>query len=206
MKSGHIQSIDPRVNRLPQAENTPKAPLDQFATYEVFVQPAPGKPFRHEGAVHAPGLEMAYVLAKETFTRRFTCSSLSVANTRHVHILAPDPQETVQHAPPAPAAAHPATYEVYHLSKRGKQPVQAGTVTAATPQQALQEVWEQCHTSGKIMYAVWIIDHSNIRFTLPDEQDFWLTLPDKKFRDATDYKGGDKLKQFLDTAVTPPTP
>ncbi|HEY0769431.1 MAG TPA: hypothetical protein VGD31_03795, partial [Sphingobacteriaceae bacterium] len=60
-------SLDPRVNRLPKigvpGEISPKAPLDQFGTFEVFVQPKEGKPFQHEGPVHAPNLEMAYVLA-----------------------------------------------------------------------------------------------------------------------------------------------
>src|SRR5688572_31514920 len=85
-----INSLDPRVKRLPKigvpGQIEPKAPLDQFGTYEVFVQPKEGKPFQHEGIVHAPNIEMAYVLAKETFTRRFTCTSLYVADTRDVFV------------------------------------------------------------------------------------------------------------------------
>ena len=84
-----MKSLDPRVNRLPEigsGEITPKALLDQFGTFEVFVEPKTGKPFQHEGSIHAPNLEMAYVLAKETFTRRFTCSSLCVVDTRHVYV------------------------------------------------------------------------------------------------------------------------
>ena len=81
-----MKSLDPRVNRLPYSIDSPpmraKAPFDQFGTFEVFVQPREGKPFQHEGAVHAPDLELAFVLAKETFTRRFTCKSLFVAETR----------------------------------------------------------------------------------------------------------------------------
>ena len=83
-----MNSLDPRVTRLPEvnaSEPMAKAPLDQFGTYEVFVEPKEGKPFQHEGIVHAPNLEMAYVLAKETFTRRFTCSSLYVVDTRNVY-------------------------------------------------------------------------------------------------------------------------
>src|SRR3954465_10036886 len=83
-------SLDPRVNRLPKigvpGELTAKAPLDQFGTYEVFVQPKEGKPFQHEGAVHAPDLEMAYLLAKETFTRRVTVLPLYVADTQDVSV------------------------------------------------------------------------------------------------------------------------
>ena len=83
-----MKSLDPRVNRLPKTpqEIVPKAPLDQLGTFEVFVQPKEGKSFQHEGIVHAPELEMAYVWAKETFTRRFTCSSLFVVDTRNVFV------------------------------------------------------------------------------------------------------------------------
>ena len=43
-----MNSLDPRVNRLPlvgtPGEISPKAPLDQLGTFEVFVQPKEGKP------------------------------------------------------------------------------------------------------------------------------------------------------------------
>ena len=48
-----MNSLDPRVKRLPKTgqpgEILPKAALDQFGTFEVFVQPKAGKPFQHEG-------------------------------------------------------------------------------------------------------------------------------------------------------------
>jgi ring-1,2-phenylacetyl-CoA epoxidase subunit PaaB len=50
------------------------------------------------------------------------------------------------------------------------------------------------------MYNIWAVRTSDIRFTLPEEKELWLTLPEKKFRDASDYKGGDKLKEFLEKA------
>jgi ring-1,2-phenylacetyl-CoA epoxidase subunit PaaB len=43
-----------------------------------------------------------------------------------------------------------------------------------------------------------VIKEQDIRFTSPEENELWLTLPEKKFRDASDYKGGDKLKSFLE--------
>jgi phenylacetate-CoA oxygenase PaaH subunit len=80
-----MNSLDPRVNRLPEIKETPpKGQLDQLGTYEVFVQPKEGKPFQHEGIVHAPDLEMAFILAKESLTRRFQCISLFVTDTRNV--------------------------------------------------------------------------------------------------------------------------
>jgi ring-1,2-phenylacetyl-CoA epoxidase subunit PaaB len=196
MKSDPIKSLDPRVGRLPQTDNPTKQPLDQFSTFEVFVQPAPGKPFRHEGPVHAPGLEMAYVLAKEAFTRRFTCSSLFVADTHDVHVFAPD-EQALPTDDAASKAMTPSTFEIFQLTKRGKQSVQTGAIEAASPQQALALAHRQCTT---MPYAFWAIDRRAIRFTASEEQDFWQTLPDKKFRDAAAYKGGEKLQRFLDAS------
>ena len=197
MKSDPIKSLDPRVGRLPQTDNPAKPPLDQFSTFEVFVQPAPGKPFRHEGPVHAPGLEMAYVLAKEAFTRRFTCSSLFVADTHDVHVFAPDEQSSPVHDM-ADKVATSTTFEIFQLPKRGKQAVQTGAIEANSPQEALALAHRQC-TTTPMPYAFWAMDRRAIRFTSPEEQDFWQTLPDKKFRDAAAYKGGEKLQRFLDT-------
>jgi ring-1,2-phenylacetyl-CoA epoxidase subunit PaaB len=199
-----VKSLDPRVNRLPKidvpAHIETKAPLDQFGTFEVFVQPKDGKPFQHEGIVHAPNLEMAYVLAKETFTRRFLCSSLYVADTRNVYV-SPMTEGDVNAYDTIPedsqAGGDALTFEIYHLLKRGKQHIHAGTIYAATPQQAIGVAKNQLKPE-KIIYNIWAINTADIRFTTAEEKDLWLTLPEKKFRDASDYKGGDKLKEFLE--------
>jgi ring-1,2-phenylacetyl-CoA epoxidase subunit PaaB len=199
-----VNSLDPRVKRLPKTgqpfQINPKAPLDQFGTFEVFVLPKAGKVFQHEGIVHAPNLEMAYVLAKETFTRRFTCVSMYVADTRNVFV-SPMTEGNINVYDVLDAtsvnAGESGTFEIYHLSKRGKQHVHAGTVTAASPEEAFLVAKEKLK-GDKIIYNVWAIRTSDIRFTGDDDRDLWLTLPEKKFRDAGDYKGGDKLKDFLE--------
>jgi ring-1,2-phenylacetyl-CoA epoxidase subunit PaaB len=199
-----VKSLDPRVNRLPvigePEQILPKVPLDQFGTYEVFVQPKEGKPFQHEGIVHAPNLEMAFVLGKETFTRRFTCISLYVTDTRNVYVSpltdgAVNAYSLIHDIPEQ--AGEKTDYEIYHLLKRGKQHGHVGTVHAGTPQEAMAEAKNKFN-NDKIVLNVWAIRHSDIRFTNQEEQDLWFTLPEKKFRDASDYKGGDKLKEFLE--------
>ena len=180
-------------------EISPKAPLDQFGTFEVFVQPRAGKPFQHEGAVHAPNLEMAFVLAKETFTRRFTCTSLCVVDTRAVFV-SPMTEGTANAydliPPPAPAQGGHEAYEIYHLLKRGKQHIHAGTVYAVSPQQAISVAKNEF--GEKAVFNIWAVQQADIRFTTEAEKDLWLTLPEKKFRDAVEYKGGEKLKNFLE--------
>jgi ring-1,2-phenylacetyl-CoA epoxidase subunit PaaB len=199
-----MKSLDPRVNRLPvvgqPGQILPKAPLDQFGTFEVFVQPKEGKAFQHEGAVHAPNLEMAFVLAKEAFTRRFLCTSLYVVDTRNVYVSAMTDGTTnaydfVNDVPPQ--AGEKVSFEIYHLLKRGKQHQHIGAVLAVTPQEAMAEA-KRKYKGDKTVFNIWTIRTSDIRFTDANEKDLWLTLPEKKFRDASDYKGGDKLKEFLE--------
>lgn len=195
-----LKSLDPRVTRLPVVEIVkPKAPLDQFGTYEVFVEPKSGKPFQHEGAVHAPNLEMAYILAKETFTRRFTCSSLYVVDTRDVYVssMTEGEQNVFDLIEQSESTNGTSDFEIYQLIKRGKQYVFLGSVKAGTPQEAMAIAKTKLNT-GKIVYNLWAIEANKIRFTTEEEKEYWITLPEKKFRDAANYKGGDKLKRFLE--------
>lgn len=201
-----MNSLDPRVARLPKINEpvSPKVPLDQFGTFEVFVQPKEGKPFQHEGSVHAPDLELAWVLAKETFTRRFTCTSLYVVNTRDVYVspLTEGDKNAYDLLPEiTEQAGSKKDFEIYQLTKRGKQHVHVGTVQAVLPQEALVQA-AKLYNTGNIVYNVWAIATAAIRFTTPEEKELWLTLPEKKFRDASDYKGGDKLKNFLDRNIS----
>src|SRR6185295_14122283 len=135
-----MNSLDPRVNRLSintyPVSTEPKGPLDQFGTFEVFVQPKEGKPFQHEGIVHAPNLEMAYVLAKEAFTRRFVCVSLYVVETRNVHASPmlegeANVYNTIEDI--REQTGEKESFEMFHLAKRGKQHVHAGTSEAGSP-------------------------------------------------------------------------
>ena len=195
-----MKSLDPRVTRLPQVgEVKPKKPLDQLGTFEVFVQAKEGKPFQHEGPVHAPNLEMAYVLAKETFTRRFTCASLYVVDTRDVFVspTTEGNQSAYELIKSNSSSSPKKTFEIYQLAKRGKQHVNAGSVDAGTPEEAML-LAKDLFGTGKVIYNVWAIEKNKIRFTTDEEKDLWNTLPEKKFRDASDYKGGDKLKEFLE--------
>lgn len=202
-----MKSLDPRVNRLPHVGEPgsikPKAPLDQFGTFEVFVEPKEGKPFQHEGALHAPNLEMAYVLAKEAFTRRFTCSSLFVVDTRDVFVspMTDGQSNAYDQIKPVSKEGEPHSFEIFHLVKRGKQHVHVGSVLAGTAPEAMVQAKEKFN-QGKIVYNIWAIGTETIRFTQPEEKELWITLPEKKFRDASEYKGGDKLKEFLEKSKT----
>jgi ring-1,2-phenylacetyl-CoA epoxidase subunit PaaB len=197
-----MKSLDPRVNRLPalNQEIQAKAALDQLGTFEVFVQAKENKPFQHEGIVHASDIELAFVLAKETFTRRFTCISLFVTDTRDVYVSTTTEGNISAYDTLPPLIANDQEreeeYLILHLLKRGKQHVLVGEVTANSPQAAMHKSKETLN-DGKPVFNVWAIRKSAIRLTQPEEMVLWNTLPEKKYRDAADYKAGDKLTRFL---------
>jgi ring-1,2-phenylacetyl-CoA epoxidase subunit PaaB len=200
----NMDSLDPRVKRLQEIPaHVDKKPLDQFSTYQVFVQPKEGKPFQHEGIVHAPNLEMAYVLAKEAFTRRFLCVSLAVADTRNIHVspVTEGTENVFARLPATQKQEDPETsYEIYVQPRRGKQHIHTGKVSAPSAVEAMRKI--ETAVTGKPVCNIWAIQTSDFRFTNEQDRDLWLTLPEKKFRDATDYKGGEKLKSFLEKSKT----
>lgn len=204
-----MKSLDPRVTRLPEIsvpeQELSKSALDQFGTFEVFVKPKEGKPFQHEGSVHAPNLEMGYILAKETFTRRFSCSSLCVVATNEISVSPiTDGKQNIYDILEKPIVerGENTPFEIYHLTKRGKQHVHVGSVEANSPLEAMHAARGFVHTD-QIIFNIWAIPTAAIRFTASEEQNLWSTLPEKKFRDASDYKGGEKLSQIIEKLRQP---
>jgi ring-1,2-phenylacetyl-CoA epoxidase subunit PaaB len=91
-----IKSLDPRITRekLPdQADKNPIKELHQWQTYEVFHQAKKGDRHIHVGSLHAPNTEMAVILAKEQYARRYKCVNLWVVKTSDVFITDYDDED-----------------------------------------------------------------------------------------------------------------
>ncbi|MEQ8928095.1 MAG: phenylacetic acid degradation b [Fulvivirga sp.] len=194
------KSLDPRVNRLnlPEGELVPKVPLDQFGTFEVFVQAKEGKEYRHEGIVHAPNRDMAFLFAKEQFSRRNTCVGIFVVETRNIYVtgFTEDKDNIYSHiSDEYPEEGFTEQYEVFHLNKRGKQHEHIGSVPAKNHQHALALAKPE-FIDGPPVYNIWVVKTSDILFTEEADKIIWDTLHEKKFRDAADYKAADKIKAF----------
>lgn len=197
-----IQSLDPRVTRLgipaQQEEPTEEVTENQFITFQVFTQRKEDKPFEHVGIVHAPNIEMALIFAKEQYSRRFVCSGLAVANTTKVKITAvTEAKEDIYDFIREPAEVNPQKepFEIFHLNKRGKQTVHAGSVEAGSFEEAAWQA-KKLYQSDKPVYNLWLIRREDVRFIDEEDKDIWATLADKNYRDAIDYKATDKLKAF----------
>ncbi len=212
-----ITSHDPRMNRLglPDAPAAPaaKAALDQFGTYEVFHQKKDGAAYVYVGPVHAPAADVAFLFAKEQYSRRFACSGLWVVPTAAITVSAyvGDQESAYDLLPPVAAASgsEPADdtaaeaayfageedYAVFHLKKRGKAHQLVGKVRAAAPAQALQ-VAKAVFGEQRPLVNVWAMRMADVLESDTDDQDFWATTPDKKYREAISYRVQDRIEKF----------
>jgi ring-1,2-phenylacetyl-CoA epoxidase subunit PaaB len=196
-----MESLDPRINRWkinPEGSSNKEA-LDQLVTFEVFLQMREGRAFEHAGIVHASGLEMAFIFAKEQFSRRYTCTGMWVVATADLTVTEyTDLEENVYDLitdQPTQPNEEVQTYEVFHLLKRGKQHKHVGQVEASGPQQALYEAKKAFNDDSPVLN-IWI--GPTKKFLISQEQDkvIWSTLKEKKHREVISYKAADKLKAY----------
>lgn len=204
-----LNSLDPRINRLHIPENfgnpfPAKATKDQFVTFEVFVQPKESKPYQHEGIVHAPTTEMAFIFAKEQFSRRgMSCSGIWIIKTDEIQVSPfTENQDDIydyihEEILEGAQAGESEPYHIFQLKKRGKQHQHVGQVTANSFEKALLEAKNAFAEAEKSILNLWVVKDADI-FKIEGEDfgDIWDTLPDKKYRDAIDYRAMDKIKRF----------
>jgi ring-1,2-phenylacetyl-CoA epoxidase subunit PaaB len=173
--------------------------LDQLPTYEVFLQVKPGKSYEHVGIVHAATADMAFIFAKEQFSRRYTCSGMWVVPSHGVWVTeCTELEENIyDHIADfsEESGALEESYEIFHLSKRGKQHKHAGQVWANSHSQALIKAKHQ-FDHGKPVLNIWDIKTKDIKATEEEDQVIWSTLPEKTHRDVISYRAGEKLKAF----------
>ena len=212
-----IHSLDPRMNRLGLAETAPaaaKPALDQFETYEVFHQKKEGTPFVYVGPVHAPEADLAFLFAKEQYSRRFACTGMWVVPTSAITVTeyVGDQESAYDTLPLLPRAAVSAPvdesveqeaayaageedYDIFHLKKRGKAHQHVGKVCAAAPAAALQ-VAKAVFGEQRPVVNVWAVRSADALCSDADDRDIWATTADKKYRDAISYKVQDRIEKF----------
>lgn len=199
----NLKSLDPRVTRLGIDESTDsqiveKGNLDQFETYEAFIETKEGKPFEHAGPVHAPNEEMAFLFAKEQFSRRgMFCNALCVIKTENIKVsdYTDNNEDVYNLVTNKPTGVERDSFEIFHLAKRGKQHKYEGSVMAKDYEDALAQAKEDFQ-SDKPVFNIWVVKSEHILASDEEDRDIWDTLKEKKYRDAIDYKAGDKIKAF----------
>lgn len=204
-----LESLDPRVNRLglpnefEQSFSLPGA-LDQFETYEAFIQVKEGKPFEHAGIVHAPNEEMAFLFAKEQYSRRgMICHALGVVKTENVKVtpFTENANNVYDQYDEAYSGSEEFSFEIFHLLKRGKQHKHANSVLAKDYTDAISASKADLENSKPVLN-IWVVRSSDIFASDEDDRDIWDTLHEKKYRDAIDYKAAEKIKAYKEKQRT----
>ena len=175
-----------------------KSVLDQFETYEAFIQTKEGKPFEHVGIVHAPNEEMAFLFAKEQFSRRgMFCNALCVVKTEAVKVtpFTENEEDVYNTLTGSYSGSEAASFEVFHLLKRGKQHKYAGNILGKNYEDALLAA-KEAFSRPKPVYNIWIVKSEDVFSSDDDLRDIWNTMKEKKYRDAIDYRAADKIKAF----------
>lgn len=194
--------LDPRFKRLDvfKAEHHgPTQRLDQLPTYEVFVLLREGGKYQHEGIVHAPDKEMAFIFAKEQFSRRQQCAGIWTIETSCIVVSNYlDNKQSVFDAIDASQDEGSESYKVFFMLKRGKQHKYAGTVKANNANHAMQRAKATLDT-GKPVLNMWVAKAADFYESTDEDREIWTTLPEKTFREAIDYKGQAKIDAFLAT-------
>ncbi|MCE7994356.1 MAG: phenylacetic acid degradation b [Roseivirga sp.] len=198
-----LDSLDPRVNRLDISEDSlstlvAKGNLDQFETYEAFVQVKDSKPFEHVGPVHAPNEEMAFLFAKEQYSRRgMFCNALCVIKTENIKAshFTDNGQDVYDTLHTEASGEEKESFELFHLMKRGKQHKYAGHVMARDYDDALAAA-KTLYQGVKPVFNIWVVKSEDILSTDEEDRDIWETLKEKQYREAIDYRAQDKIKAF----------
>ena len=200
-----LKSLDPRVTRLhlPEGEvpaMEPKQELDQFETYEAFHQKKEGTAYTYVGPVHAPNEDVAFLFAKEQYSRRFACTGLWIARTETIQVTPygndnENVYDTIQFEEPTECSEQPEPYEIFHLKKRGKAHTHAGRVMATSYPEALTEAKNAFGEKGPIVN-VWVIKSNDLLQSAEEDKDMWTTIPEKKYREAIAYKVMDKITKY----------
>jgi len=87
------------------------------------------------------------------------------------------------------------TYEVFHQKKRGEQHIHVGIVHAPTPELALILAKEQ-YARRRQTANLWVVKSSNVFATAYDDTDIFENVPEKTYREASDYYCMDKIRKY----------
>ena len=201
-----LVSLDPRITRLGVYEVVPetlipKSPMDQFETYEAFFQKKENAAYEHTGPVHAPHSELAYLFAKEQYSRRGnTCTGICVIRTIDIQTSATGDNDKNIYDQVIPRgeidlSGPVRSFDIFHMKKRGGHHQHVGRVEARSHEEALYKA-KQAFSDLSPVVNVWVAASEDIRFSTPEEKSFWDTLPLKKYRDAIVYKVQDRIERF----------
>ncbi len=105
------------------------------------------------------------------------------------------PQDEESPMNPLPPLDQHETYEVFHMDKRGEQPVRVGSLHAPNPEIALLFAKEQYGRRSRTV-SLWVVRTADIYMIGVEDADIFATTPEKEYREAKGYRVGGKITAF----------
>lgn len=87
------------------------------------------------------------------------------------------------------------TFEVFHQKKRGDQHIHVGIVHAPTAELALILAKEQ-YARRRQTSNLWVVKSSDVYANAYDDDDIFETVPEKTYREASDYYCMDRIRKY----------
>ncbi len=162
-------------------------PDTQWPRFMVFQQEAAGKPFVHNGTVHAPDVEMALLNARDVFARRPQAVAMWVVPADAIYTQT---REELANAPAAESGDQPINgltdYCVFGKFEEQAQCRQIGEVKASSPQAAVHSAVTKYGQQNPLWW--WVFPKSDVLTSEPhDISPMFDPARAKTFKDQAEY-------------------
>jgi ring-1,2-phenylacetyl-CoA epoxidase subunit PaaB len=156
----------------------------QWPRFMVFQQEGEGKPFVHNGTVHAPDAELAMLNARDVFARRPEAAAMWVVPADQIFTQTREQLSKQAHADQPIIGL--IDYYVFAKFSEQAQCQQVGQVQAATPEAAVRVAISQF---GKKEVLWWWVFPANAvtESAAKDAESMFTAGKDRKFTDQAEY-------------------
>ncbi len=157
----------------------------QWPRFMVFQQEAAGKPFVHNGTVHAPDIEMAMQNARDVFVRRPEAAALWVVPADLIYTQTRE--QLAGHAPDeVDLVGESELYYVFGKFSEQAQCRHIGKVNAQSAQGAIRKALANYEQENPIWW--WAFPVSAVLKSEPGDADaMFAPARDKTFKDQAEY-------------------
>lgn len=160
-------------------------PEGGWPRWEAFVRQNGGLAHVHSESVHAPDAETALLNARDAYLRRVEGVSLWVTPAASVSVWESDSAD----APPSGSTLRePCLWEAFVRHRRGLAHLHAGSISAASPAEALDRA-RRAYVTRDEGVSVWVVPSEDVYAADPVDADaLFEPFADKDYRYPTYYE------------------
>jgi len=159
----------------------------QWPRFMVFQQEAVGKPFIHNGTVHAPDIDMALLNARDVFARRPQAVAMWVVPADAIYTQTREELSNQGARQPADQRIRElADYFVFAKFDKQDQCRRIGEVQADSPQAAMSAAIKEFGSRDPLWW--WVFPKSAVLSSAPEEASaMYEPAKAKTFKDQAEY-------------------